>query len=210
MDNTVRLAKQGKQISQMISYIWRWADDDPQKEETQNARNLRKRFEEIEIDSIKKSSFKILLFAARELKFEDSSLIDNRENENKPSNKLFSADPRAWLRNNPDQPVETAPEEVKLLIYIFGKERINDENKYISPLFDPAELEKYDFDLNSDSFRGNLEDPRKLGQPFIFKIAYPPAPKFGEATVTENQLESWIHNENEDFPSNIFIPVSTS
>lgn len=208
----VRIYKQGKQISQMISYMWRWADDDPQKEETQNARQLKKYFEPFEKDSIEKSISKIL--SASNLEFEVSSLIENQENQviNQLSKNLFGADPKDWLINNPDQPVETAPEEIKLLIAVFGKERIEDEKKYLSPLFNSNELRAYKFILNPDSFRGVLEDPTRPNDPPQFYIAYPPAPKFGEATVTENQLESWINNDDNTqmFPSNIFIPVSTS
>jgi len=219
MFDSRRLFQQGKQTSQMISYMWRWADDDPQKEETQNARQLKKYFEALEKDSIEKSISNIFS-AAKELGFEVSSLIENQENQvtNKSFKNLFRADPRDWLRNNPDQPVEGASEEVRLLIAVFGKERIEDEKKYLSPLFNSTELgddgsgdPSYEFRLNPDSFRGDLNDPQRGENTFEFLIGYPPAPKFGEATITESQLESWINDDDpQRSPSNIFIPVTTS
>lgn len=211
--NSLRLNKQGKQISQMISYVWRWADEDPQKEETQNARRLKKYFEamtNIRLEELRNE----LSSTASQSESLVSNLVENQGFKKPIDLDLFRANPRDWLRNNLETPVGEAPEEVRLLIAVFGRERIQDEDKYLSPLFDSTELASYEFFLNPDSFRGSLEDPTNSNdrnKRLEFIIGYPPAPKFGEATVTESQLEEWIDDDSQQvFPPQVYIPVSTS
>lgn len=197
--NGMRLNIQGKQISQMISYVWRWADDDPQKEKTQNARRLKKYFEGVKNIKLEELRNKLSSTASQSEENIDLS--------------LFRANPRDWLRNNPNTPFKEAPEEVRLLIAVFGKERIQDEDKYLSPLFDSTEIDSYEFFLNPDSFRGSLKDPfaSSIDKRLRFIISYPPSPKLGEATVTESQLEEWIDDESQEyFPTQVYIPVTTS
>ncbi|MDZ8189403.1 MAG: hypothetical protein RMX96_31775 [Nostoc sp. ChiSLP02] len=200
----LRVWRQGKQLSQIIAYIWRWADEESKAEKMKNAQKLKTYFM---VDETKLSVEELL------------KRLGNKTHNKCDTNlkKLFRADPRKWLNDGKPNSDEAA----ELLVAVFGEKRIKNPDKYLSPMFNSVELgdEKdiispyYEFHIDPSSFIGELRDP-DLETPFAFRyyVSFPPRPELGEATVTKKQLEDWIKDDkNEDvYPSVPFIPVTTT
>lgn len=185
-----RLCKQGKQISQIIVYIWLWADEDVNKfpEQVNTAIRLKQYFDK----PIQKEG--------------DQIFIQNLE-------KLLRADPKKWL-NSSDQDKEDVPdkEEAKLLINVFGEKRIMDVDGQF-PIFSEEETEHYIVTINVNSFQGTLADPDvNTNKLMKFQIPYPPAPKIGNTTVTKKELQDWVDNTKKDvfFADSPYIPTTCS
>ncbi|CBN54735.1 MULTISPECIES: hypothetical protein [Kamptonema] len=201
-----RIGFQGKQLSQVIAYIWRWIDEDANKIETQTARALKTYFVKPNASSN-----------------QSTDRSNNQSQVNQNLKRLFRADPRAWLATSEILRGERDDnKESKLLISVFGEARIKNQELYISPMFNEAELGErlggqkgpyYEFSVDVSSFVGVLQDPT-VETPYAFRysIAFPPRPQIGEATVTKDELSDWIGDEMTDniYPNNLFIPVSTS
>ena len=203
----LRIAVQGKVISQMIAYIWRWADDVEHLEKASVAQKLRKYF-------------------GRDGEFSSNELLTGTHN--RIHNNiiwLFKVDSKLWItdrdkfRKKYKNDLSEAKEAAKILIKVFGKQRIKKEKDFLSPLFNKAEIREdaegpyYEFFVDVSSFTASLEDPN-LENPYIFKynIAFPPLPVISKATVSHDDLERWIEDkdENHSYPNNIYIPVTTS
>ncbi|MBR8833307.1 MAG: hypothetical protein DSM106950_04490 [Stigonema ocellatum SAG 48.90 = DSM 106950] len=196
VDFLKRILTQSKQISQIITYIWRWADEDSHKfpELVDTAKSLQQYF-----------------------------VKPTETNEGIPGipggglEKLFRANPLRWLDSS-DQEKENLSDkkEAKLLVTVFGEERIRSG---IFPIFNEFELGTPDapagylFEVNFNSFHGTIADPDKNTLGLLrFTIPYPPSPKFGESTVTLQELENWINNKdaNKVAADNPYIPATSS
>lgn len=191
VDFLKRILTQSKQISQIIAYIWRWIDEDFNQfsEQVDTAKSLKHYF-----------------------------VNPSETNGDIPGGnlkKLFRADPKQWLSSS-DRENLPDKKEAKLLVNVFGEERIQNG---IFPLFNEVELgnsnspASYFFEVNFTSFQGSLADPDKNTPALLkFTIPYPPSPKFGESTVTQEELEDWINNTNdrEIIAKNPYIPTTSS
>lgn len=209
------LMTQGKLISQMIAYIWRWADDHTD-EKGKYARDLKVCFERIH----------------RRFSAQSKSHKLQEQHSSNALEILLTVDARKYLleREQINQEklknfTEDEQQAAELLINIFGKDRIRNLTNYLSPIFQPEAVDMrnnsgnntpfpvYQFHIDTSSFIGILKDP-DLEDRLIFKymISYPPSPKFSEATVTTTELEQWIENTDDEIfrPESAYIPVSTS
>ena len=193
---------QGKQLSQLTAFIWRWADSslvEPTQDQKKHNAAL--------------------------------DLLNNyylyRDEKGAPSSKklkdLFAANPRQWIHKGRDPKSELA-HECELLITVFGEHRIRNEKMYLSPMFTPEELGlgsdeifvHYHFLLDPNTFMGYVSDAyihyNERAPRFDYHIAFPPRPQVGDLTVTAKELEDWVDNDNtrQILPHNLFIPSSTS
>ncbi len=183
-----RLYQQAKQVSQIIAYIWRWADENDEDYAYQKhiANELMEYFNKPTIET--------------EEKIEVGGNLK----------KLFRADPR-------DIEKDQSP-EAKLLRAVFYVEGICNEDYIfpIFDKFELGEDNPklgYLFQINSESFHGTLEDvERNLPEIFKFIIPYPPRPIFGNATLDKRTLSEWIENRTKDqyFAENPYIPTTCS
>ncbi len=168
-----RLFRQAKQVSQIIAYIWRWADaDDNPKQEIAN-----------------------------KLKEYFASPTDDLNPHGGKLKKLLKADP------------QNSDEEANLLRAVFFEDSSFDNTCLIFPIFSDYECDSYSFQINVNSFNGQLSDPTPNDPGIIaYSIPYPPRPSIGEATVTEYELEDWIKNRDKKktFPDNPYIPTTSS
>ncbi|MBW4592972.1 MAG: hypothetical protein KME46_08615 [Brasilonema angustatum HA4187-MV1] len=205
-----RFLLQGKIISQIITFWWRYDDnekatgDDPKKIEI--AKLLGEYFFPNEPASspgrLSPSQFLIELFKTESRLSPSPSLID-----------LFKADPRLHINEeNPEKSVE-------VLITIFGRDRISNKETYLSPIFNSTELglnnrnnlARYEFEIDINGTRfGKLTDPRIIIEndnsllKYIYIIPIPPRPRI------DNMIyEQWISNENDNYPPNQLIPFTT-
>lgn len=214
-----RFAFQGKQLSQIIAYIWLWADgNNPQK--AKNALELRSYFVNPNGGNLDLKNVDLGNQEKQVLFLKEAFARRDYDNINERLVKLLNADPRSLLEN-PDSNPE-CKKEALLLIEVFGEERIKDKSKYLSPMFTCDELglgpqgnkvPHYEFRIDPSTFAGYLRDP-DLQRPtsFQYYLAFPPRPEIGGVTVTKEELEAWVNDGNNDviFPNSIYIPVSTS
>ncbi len=205
-NDTFRIVFQGKQVSQITAYIWRYIDDTKEPEKADHAKKLKQYFaaREQENQDLTKQKINISSFLRVASNLATLKLTD-----------LFKADPKKWLESDKDKGVPPT-EEVKLLIAVFGEERIKTDPNYVSPLFSEAELREgeatphYEFHIDVTSFKGTLSDPDlERSSAFRFNIAFPARPQLGEATVTTEELENWIKDQQTSVPNSIYIPVTT-
>lgn len=123
--------------------------------------------------------------------------------------KLLAANPR---EDKPEKNVD----EAKLLREVFP----NYKDKYlIFPIL--SELERgedgsglgYSLHVDINSYQGNLSDT-SINHPYLFihSIPFPPRPPLGQATVTLDELESWVENSVPDqyYADNPYIPTTSS
>ncbi|MDB9408125.1 hypothetical protein PN434_06200 [Microcystis aeruginosa CS-558/01A06] len=188
-----RLYQQSKQVSQIIAYIWRWADENEEKyaEQKRVANLLRTYFEH---------------------PTSDQGLKEGKNADH--LKKLFGA--------NPNQPLETVDEiePAYLLRQVFFSPDVPPPSKdYIFPIFDEYELGEqnpslgYLFEVTYSSFIGQILDADN-NAPELFKmiIPYPPEPSWGNATLNADDLSDWISNRTrgEYFSTNPYIPTTCS
>ncbi|MFN6537390.1 MAG: hypothetical protein RM021_013600 [Nostoc sp. EkiNYC01] len=173
-----RLLKQSKQLSQIIAYIWRWADADDVPQKKDYANKLKKYF------------------------------ANPTEDLNCPAGRL-----KKLLQANPNHSEEELTEEDKLLRAVFFEDTSSDNTGLVFPMFYGCELSVYSFQVNINSFEGMLRDATQNAPGILnFYIPYPPCPHFGNATVTEYELEEWIQNRDKKktFADNPYIPTTSS
>ncbi len=205
----VILMLQGKLMSQLVCYIWRWADVNPQDEQNQEeARNKQKN--------------------ALELKeYFDQLYLYNKKS--KPRNKilevLMTVDAKKYLLANEEERNSFTPNDknaAQLLIRVFGEHRVRNEINYLSPIFERESIDMggdidspypvYQLTRDMTSFSGVIKDP-SLYPRFALKyqVTFPPAPKLSESTVTKYELDKWINDTEEKhfLPEHNYIPVST-
>lgn len=196
-------AYQGKQITQIIAFIWRWAD----KNSAQSSQDKDKK--KHPTDQEKRTAALDLLngYFFRE---SPDQLVN-----------LFGADPRRWIENGSD-PTYQWKKEAELLITVFGKSRILNKSQYLSPIFNDQELGRgeeykglthYRFYLDPSTFLGYLTDPKDLSyhgeRKLYYHIAFPPRPQFGPTTLKSEDLDDWINSDTKQIlPKNPFIPAS--
>ncbi|AFZ04558.1 hypothetical protein [Calothrix sp. PCC 6303] len=127
---------------------------------------------------------------------------------------LFKADPRLHIN-------EEKPEiSVEALITIFGRDRICNEKTYLSPIFNSTELgledgnnlARYEFKIDTSGTKfGKLTDPEIVIEKensllkYIYIIPIPIRPP----GVDNDIYERWISNENDLYPPNQLIPFTT-
>lgn len=206
-------AYQGKQISQITAFIWRWIEEKPEGKNATKvdaAQRLRKDYFLQNLTSD---------FSEGNRYLPASNLV-----------KLFAADPRYWIKDLCRSPDYFLAEEARLLECVFGEERITQNPEvYLSPLFSHMELgvremnneltrdnevyAMYEFVIDPNTFNGHVSDPFIAGShKFRYFIPFPPIPTFGENTVTKEQLEDWTKDGNNRhvFPTgSLYIPVTT-
>ena len=206
------LMTQGKLMSQMVAYIWRWADCETD-ERRKYARELKACFDRTHSRMSQKSKHEVSQ-ASYELEI------------------LLTVDARKYLlekeQDNQEKLKDYTKDEkqaAELLINVFGKERVRNLTNYLSPIFQREAVDMrddngndnlfpvYQFHINTNSFIGTLEDP-SLEQRLAFRymVSYPPAPQLSEATLTNTVLDKWIENTDKTVfrPENPYIPTSTS
>lgn len=200
----LRIYQQSKQLSQIIAYIWRWAD---------------KGEEDSDSNEIKQNGK-----MARQLKeyFDQPTKRDN------PSKLEISNNLKKLLKANPKTNTITDESiEAKLLKHVFGK--AVELEHYIFPMFDKLELGEdpehpylgYLFEVNVNSFHGFLQDPDSSSPNlFKFNIPYPPRPTNKKTTVDDDTLEKWYKDTElpkqgtteryKYFADNPYIPTTCS
>ena len=179
-----RLYQQGKQVSQITAYIWRWVDEEREEYAKQ-----------------KKAANKLKTY------FEHSSRNPKEIGGN--LKKLFGADP-----TNPNDQSEEANllravfyreglDNTKCIFPIFNQYERGDED----PRFG------YLFEITVNAFTGGIEDI-DINSPELLKmvIPYPPRPNLGNVTLDKDTLEDWINNRDDTkfFAENHYIPTSCS
>ena len=208
---------QGKLVSQMISFIWRYSDTSEQneKEKKECAFILKACFERTIKDIPNYINFTLT---------ENTEKDTDERCDSYALERLLTFDVRQYLSDNSNTtPTSEDGYTAELLKIVFGETRILTLTNYLSPIFLPKEVDMsekdksnypvYKFFIDQNSFVGTLKDPDleyRLG--FRYMLAYPPRPILSDATLTKTALDAWIENKNEDVyrPSNPFIPVTTS
>ncbi len=210
-----RFLLQGKIISQLITFWWRYDNNPGTTENDRKKMEIAKllkqcffpNYRDITPDQLPPSPSLIDLFET-ESKFPasqsltDLSLID-----------LFKADPRSHIN-------EENPEiYVDMLITIFGRDRICNKETYLSPIFNSTELgledgnnrARYEFKIDTSGTKfGKLTDPEIVIEKensllkYIYIIPIPLRPR-----INNDIYEKWISNENDLYPPNQHIPFTT-
>ena len=177
-----RIYQQGKQVSQIIAYIWRWVDDTSleNKKKQEVANELQKYFK------------------------------NPTENIQEPGGRL-----KRLLGAHPND----SSHEGNLLYHVFLENAGMDNEGYIFPMFSKLELGKdgsglgYSINVDINSYQGNLSDT-SINHPyqFVHTIPYPPRPHLSKATVTLDELESWVENRvpEQYYADNPYIPTTSS
>ncbi|KYC42524.1 hypothetical protein WA1_21430 [Scytonema hofmannii PCC 7110] len=101
---------------------------------------------------------------------------------------------------------QTAPDIQLTLSDVYQKLTTND---YI--FTDPL-IQEFRFEVVVDSFTGRIRKDEENQAKYLATIAYPPRPALSEFTVTEEQLNQWVQDNNsgEYLPPSVYIPVSGS
>lgn len=70
----------------------------------------------------------------------------------------------------------------------------------------------FTFSVTVDEFEGGLYDDEANPGHYVAQVTYPPCPTFSDATVTEEQLDGWMHADAEGnyLPPSAYIPLSAS
>lgn len=188
----LRILRQAKLLSQIITYIWLYdgiSDNPLQSNDEETERRIK---------------------YAREL---HKYFINPTEVEGKPGEnlkKLLGAKP--YKGNNDD----LSPGA--LLYAVFGNRTQNNE---LFPMFDGFELgtkdpniKGYLFTVDYNAFAGSIADPSKNNPELLkFTIPYPPSPKIANITVTLEELHQWTEDReyHKNFCStNPYIPTTCS
>jgi hypothetical protein len=177
-----RLLQQGKQISQITAYIWRWADaDQPEHiEQKKVANKLKKYFNNPspnpeDVGGNLKNLFK--------------AIPSNDCNATEESQLLYAVFYQQGLDNT------------GYIFPIFDSFELGEEN----------ENSGYLFNITVNCFTGGIEDA-EINSPSLLTmtIPYPPRPPFGETTLDVQELDDWITNRDKSmyFADNHYIPTS--
>jgi len=212
---------QGKLISQIVAYIWRWSDETSDNHKRKVAKSLKGCFDRTHSR----------ITGPSRITGYNASLEESDERQSYTLETLFTVDVRSYVEGKKqDQYGNTFTDDQKhaaeLLRAVFTDERIKNPELYLSPIFErdsvsmPEESDSetqpkpvYEFFVNPNSFIGTLEDPdmeRRLS--FKYMVSFPPRPQLSEATVTGKYLEEWIEDQDTKKyrPDNPYIPVTTT
>lgn len=176
-----RLYQQSKQISQIIAFVWRWADDmhdDPEsKAKSQAAKKLKKYFERPTLDNADIDGQLKKLFKAK--------LDPDGDEEDKLLHTVFGR------HLNPN-----------LIFPIFNSFELGEQNSKLGYAF-IIDFEHYYGEIQDPT----KNQPNLL----TFKIPYPPRPQLGELTVTHEELDAWANDTSPDeyLANNVYIPTSS-
>ncbi|MGB3509933.1 MAG: hypothetical protein WBA93_11970 [Microcoleaceae cyanobacterium] len=207
------LMTQGKLLSQMVAYIWRWAYDDDDKEKTQEEQEKNKYAMALKYCFERKHNPQIRLPGLlKQDQFPETPYL---------LEKLLTVDAKSYLDDTTKKPENECAKLAELLINVFGKDRVAQES-FLSPIFEPESIEMpgndtklpvYQIHIDQNTFTGTLKDPNMEERiAYKFLISYPPCPKFSNSTVTKEDLDQWLANTDEEtFRSQSpYIPVSSS
>jgi hypothetical protein len=211
---------QGKLISQLIAFWWRHHDKNPNTPQQKAAKYIGESL-------FPGSSGNPSPFREIDSLIEGVQSLSNKGNDSKLI-KLFTADPCKYLKENPsldlNEPSNDPSKDPNLtLITVFGKERIKSGSHYLSPIFDPTEVEgvegieehvgntlenaRYKFYRDQKVFRGRLEDPENSpGDENLYRY-YIPIPSKPDIELTT--LDGWIMDTEMAYPPHHAIPFST-
>jgi hypothetical protein len=185
----LRLLRQAKLLSQLITYIWLWEGkhtdsnlSPEEKKKVSYAQALHQYFLHPTTDGGKTGDY---------------------------LRKLLAAIPKQ------DAP-EYSPEA--LLYSVFGERTKNHELFPLFDGYELGEIDPnikgYLFIVDYNAFSGAVADPSKNDPHLLrFTIPYPPSPKFSNITVNIEELKNWVEdkNYNKDFCSdNPYIPATCS
>lgn len=175
-----RLYQQGKQISQITAYIWRWIDEDQEPEKQANAMALKEFFEEPAVGMPSVGAKLKQLFKADPTKDEDQS----------PEANLL----RAVFMNE-------GQDNTRYIFPIFDQFELGLEDRKLGYMF---QITVNAFTGRIEDAEINAPELLKM------VIPYPPRPPLGDVTVNKETLEAWIDNRNETefFAANHYIPTS--
>lgn len=182
-----RLYQQAKQVSQIIAYIWRWADADGNPKQ-EIANKLKEYFTNPTEDNSKPGG------KLKELLRSDPRKTHNLGEKDNLLKAVFFED---------KEPNNSKLDN--LLFPMFDEFELGESEEFPNL--------GYLFQITVNSFQGTIEDPTKNAPELMkFTIPYPPCPKIGKATVTSDELEHWIANREKDeyFAKNPYIPTSCS
>lgn len=212
----LRLYQQAKQISQIISYIWRWIDADPKKD-PKGGEEFTPEYEYVQAQKEAANKLKDYFLnptsaAARHL----------RSGQGDRLKRLFKAHPKSHLNATAEY-----YEEACLLNAVFDIDKLQGEGhlqedggQYFFPIFDELELAEhkdlehlgYIFEVDMNNFQGRIDDAdRNLPDLFTFRIPYPPRPSLG-GQLNQQDLDDWIKNRSprKYFSDNPYIPTTCS
>jgi hypothetical protein len=174
-----RLYQQSKQISQIVAFVWRWADDIKDDSESQlksqAAKKLKKYFEHPTLDNAD---------------------IDGQ------LKKLFKVVPDPYGNDEAQllHAVFGFHQNSSLIFPIFNSFELAEENTKLGYAF-IIDIEHY--------YGGIQDSTKNQPNLLTFKIGYPPRPQLGELTVTHQELESWANDTTGEYlPDNVYIPSS--
>ncbi|NES71458.1 MAG: hypothetical protein F6K24_42810 [Okeania sp. SIO2D1] len=166
---------QAKMISQIISYIWLYAESDPLAKQARHwFQNPTKNFDKLENPT---SADKLPSLA-----------------------KLMGAKPQ-------DQSIYG-----ELLSKVFPDVKDESKGLYNFPIFNKHDIESgiVVFKTDASIVNGSVLDPNP-NSPNVLTviIAFPPCPKFSEATLTKEELSNWLNDRDSTnyTPPNSFIPT---
>ncbi|TRU49476.1 MAG: hypothetical protein EWV49_08830 [Microcystis aeruginosa Ma_QC_Ch_20071001_S25] len=175
-----RIYQQSKQISQIVTYIWRWADDTTNSHKKAVAIELKQYFDNPTTNTKDIGGKLKVLFQATP---KNSGII------NDPSYLLWAVFE------------EDATNNENYIFPMFDEFELGTKIAGLGYWF---EVKVDAFHGTLDDPDGN--DPHV----FKFNIPYPPRPCIGEATVTTEELQAWIENREkfEYFAKNPYIPTT--
>jgi flavodoxin len=181
-NNIRRICQQGRQVSQIIAYIWRWVDDErPENKHKQEVANeLQKYFKKpTENNQEPGGRLKKLLGAHPEDSSHEGNLLYDVFFEN------YSIDNEGYI------------------FPIFNKLELGEDGSGLG-YFLNIDINSYHGSLSDTS----INHPYK----FIHTIPYPARPQLSKATVTPDELEDWIKNRipNKYYADNPYIPTTSS
>jgi hypothetical protein len=214
-----RFVLQGKLISQLIAFWWRHHDENPTTPQQKAAQYIGESLysgytnPSPGVDTLGEPRLKVNI------------RIDKLKG-------LFSADPAKYLDEHPsidwDASYNDPSNDPNLtLITVFGQDRIKNRRHYLSPIFDPTELDPteleggavkdsinnahYKFTSVENAYKGTLTDPEQVSNPnsedrYAYKYAIPVPPK---GKIEDDLLDQWVSDESKLYPPNPYIPFST-
>ena len=179
-----RLYQQAKQVSQIIAYIWRWADEDEEKyaEQKHYANQLKTYF------SHPSRSPKDVGGELKKLFRANPNNLQDKSEEAKLLHAVFFAE---------------GIDNQDYIFPIFNSLELGESDPRLG----------YLFEISVNAFTGSIEDA-DINSPELLKmtIPYPPRPAFGNANLHKDTLEDWILNrdQNQYFAESHYIPTSCS
>ena len=177
-----RIYQQGKQVSQIIAYIWRWADDEnpKNKQEQEVANELTKYFESpTENNQDPGGRLKKLLGAHPDDSSKEGNLL----------HRVFFEKPSI--------------DNEGYIFPIFSKFELGEDGSGLGYSIN-VDITSYQGSLSDTS----INHPYI----FVHTIPYPARPQLSKATVTLDELEDWVEDRTQGkyYADNPYIPTTTS